>query len=77
MERNQLIAQRKVVLSDLQREDKQLFFGSLYPGSHEFTEEGFQAAQKNADNKERLRVKLADLNGKLGLPAESCDEVVE
>ena len=55
MERDQLIALRKALLSDLKKEEEQLFFGSLYPGSHEFTEEGFQAAQDNARAKKRLR----------------------
>lgn len=77
MDRAQAIERRKEVLSELAREEKMLFFGSLYPGSHEPTEEGFQAAQENARRKKELRAELAELNKLLGLPSSWQEQLVD
>ena len=75
MDRAELISQRKNVLSLLKQEEKQFYFGSLYPGSHEYTEEGYQAAQHNEKRKQELRVELGQLNRSLGLSQDSREEI--
>jgi len=51
------------------------FFGA--GGSHEYTEEGFQAAQKNTAAKDRLLTELKELNAILRLSSFSREKVTE
>jgi hypothetical protein len=65
-DRSQMVARREIVLAALAREEGQCFFGNMYPGSAEYTHEGYRAAQASASRKERLREELNTLNQRLG-----------
>ena len=62
---------RSATIRRLRREENTCFFSGFYPGSHEFTEEGFQAAQANEREKTQLRSRLQKLNEQLGLQPDS------
>jgi len=64
--RKEALKEREVVLRRLHAAESARYFSEFYPGSHEPTEEGFQAAQANERAKVDLRARLKELNKELG-----------
>jgi len=75
-DRSSTILRRNEVLTQLPSEESQVFFGHLYAGSHEYTQDGFHAAQENARRKRELGKELAELNRDLGLAENSREQIL-
>lgn len=76
-DREALISNRLRILEELEVAEKAVFFGPAgFPaGSHEYTEEGFNAAQGNDQLKKDLRGRLREVNKKLGLEENSRERL--
>jgi len=60
--RAELEKRKKEILADFSQRAKRCYFSYFYPGSHEYTQEGFEDAQANERVKEALIRVLTDLN---------------